>query len=121
MVCYSDKEKVGISWLDISTGELNTTEFEHDLIMNVNDLLSVILPKEILANDNIRNIDKNRNGKMEIFVQDQVDDVHTACGRTDDRSDQRTAGSGHRYGGQLGRYFDSPSRAAFRKSVGRCL
>ena len=50
-VFYANQESCAVSWLDISTGELNTTEFRNDIAMNVNDLFSMIQPKEILAND----------------------------------------------------------------------
>ncbi|MBE5734967.1 MAG: DNA mismatch repair protein MutS [Clostridiales bacterium] len=47
---YAEGNKVGVSYIDISTGEFYLSELEDDIYLKLNDLLSVIKPKEIIAN-----------------------------------------------------------------------
>lgn len=48
---YKDKNNIGVSYLDISTGEFNLTEFnEEKSLSNLNDLLTMVQPKEVICN-----------------------------------------------------------------------
>lgn len=48
---YASKKGYGVSWCDISTGEFNTTEFNTNCtIDNINDILTMISPTEIICN-----------------------------------------------------------------------
>lgn len=49
-VCYDDG-KVGVSWVDITTGEFNHMLIEESISMKLNDLLSRIQPSEIICNE----------------------------------------------------------------------
>jgi len=56
-VVFKQKDKLGVSYLDISTGEFNITEFNEDLILNLNDLFATIKPKEVIANNEVKEIE----------------------------------------------------------------
>lgn len=49
-VCYDGKE-VGVSWLDISTGEFNHACIDTQIRIRLNELLSRINPAEIICNE----------------------------------------------------------------------
>lgn len=49
-ICYDGKE-VGVSWLDMSTGEFNHAHVEAQIKIKLNELLSRIAPAEIICND----------------------------------------------------------------------
>lgn len=49
---YKEKNNIGVSYLDISTGEFNTTEFlDEKCLSSLNDLLTMIKPSEVLCNE----------------------------------------------------------------------
>ncbi len=50
-VFMKNKNEIGLSWLDLSTGEFNMTQFNGDTaIANLNDTLTGIRPSEIISN-----------------------------------------------------------------------
>lgn len=49
-LCYNGKE-VGVSWLDMSTGEFNHAHIDTQIKMRLNELLSRIEPAEIICNE----------------------------------------------------------------------
>ena len=55
MSCYSNANKVGLSWIDITTGEFRCAETSsQDYIKQVNDIITVVRPKEIISNDSFK-------------------------------------------------------------------
>lgn len=52
MHLYSQNKKIGIAWADISTGEFYATSFLIKDINSINDLVTMISPAEIIANEN---------------------------------------------------------------------
>ena len=51
---YSEKNTFGISWIDISTGQFNVYSYSGDnYLSRIQDILAMIQPKEILANEDI--------------------------------------------------------------------
>ena len=57
---YKCSNNYGFSWLDVSTGEFFTTETEDDgSFRNVNDILVMIDPKEIIVNKDCYDIQNN--------------------------------------------------------------
>ena len=51
MHLFSQNKKIGIAWADISTGEFYTTSFLIKDINSINDLVTMISPAEIIANE----------------------------------------------------------------------
>ena len=50
-VCANTQEKIGLSWLDLSTGEFNMAQFDGASAWNnLNDFLTSIRPSEIISN-----------------------------------------------------------------------
>ena len=48
---YKDKSNIGISYMDMSTGEFNTAEFvDEKSLTSLNDILTMIKPSEVLCN-----------------------------------------------------------------------
>ncbi len=56
-VIYQEKNNVGVSYIDISTGEFNTVQFDNNIVVNINDLFSTVRPKEIIANKTAKAIE----------------------------------------------------------------
>lgn len=60
-------EKVGIAWCDVSTGEFNCIEIDNTKSM-IEDMLSTIMPKEIITSDNsyeiLNNLQLIKLGKL---------------------------------------------------------
>ncbi len=52
MHMFSQNKKIGIAWADISTGEFYATSFLIKDINSINDLVTMISPAEIIANEN---------------------------------------------------------------------
>ncbi len=50
MSIYAEDDKIGISYIDISTGEFEATQFESDVTLNLANHLSRVLPAEIISN-----------------------------------------------------------------------
>ncbi|MGM0438078.1 MAG: DNA mismatch repair protein MutS [Bacillota bacterium] len=59
-----NNDKYGFSYIDISTGEFNLTEFEN--IQKIWDEMDRIQPKEIIIDENIKNKDKYKRLKKDI-------------------------------------------------------
>ena len=53
-VCFDDG-KAGVSWVDISTGELNHVQFDAQVQLHLNELLSRVAPSEIICNGEMMN------------------------------------------------------------------
>lgn len=53
---YFDNNTVGISAIDISTGEFFVTEYADDIINNLNNYLVMLSPKEIISNSKMTKI-----------------------------------------------------------------
>lgn len=51
---YKSRDNIGIAYSDISTGEFYTTEYNNNIIANLNDLIVRINPSEIICNEEAR-------------------------------------------------------------------
>ena len=59
---YVCKKGYGISWCDISTGEFFVTEFSNEqTIENINDILTMISPAEIICNNDAKFLENSFN------------------------------------------------------------
>ncbi len=56
---YTENNKIGVSYIDISTGEFYISELETDVYTQLNDILSVVRPKEIIANEDMKIIEES--------------------------------------------------------------
>ena len=56
-VVFVKDSKMGVSYVDISTGELYMTEFDSNIDTELNNLFSRITPKEVIANDKVKSIE----------------------------------------------------------------
>lgn len=48
---YKDNEKIGISYVDISTGELEVIEINENYTQEVSDIIARIMPSEVIGNE----------------------------------------------------------------------
>lgn len=55
MSIYCEDGKAGVSWVDISTGELNHVQFDAQIQLHLNELLARIAPSEIICNGETMN------------------------------------------------------------------
>ncbi len=55
MSIYLEDGKVGVSWVDISTGELNHVQFDAQIQLHLNELLARVAPSEIICNGEMMN------------------------------------------------------------------
>ncbi len=53
MSIYLSGSSVGVSWVDISTGEFNHVQFDAQIGLHLNELLSRVKPSEIICNGNM--------------------------------------------------------------------
>lgn len=51
MSIYMENNAVGVSWVDISTGEFNHVQFDAQVALHLNELLSRVNPSEIICNE----------------------------------------------------------------------
>lgn len=56
---YKEKNNIGLSYLDISTGEMFLTEFAENALSQLNDALVRIKPSEILCNDEMKKFEQD--------------------------------------------------------------
>lgn len=65
---FADEGKIALSYADISTGEFETVEFEKDITSNLTNHLARIMPAEIIANEEAKEIFE----QIDVAVKDLI-------------------------------------------------
>ena len=55
---YLSNEKAGVSWIDVTTGEFFTTDFEKDIKDNISQFINSVRPSEIICNNEALELNK---------------------------------------------------------------